>query len=466
MPQNSATCIDRIHAREVFDSRGKPTVEVEVTCANGARGRAIVPSGASTGQFEAHELRDGGERLNGAGVRRAVANVREEIAAALVGADARDQSALDRRLCELDGTADKSRLGANAILGVSLAGAHAAAAAQQIELVEHLFLLWCREVDESLTTLKSITATDRDPNPRLIVPRLQIPLPMVNMISGGMHAGGNLDLQDFLILPVGAASYREALDWIVDIYHRLGKVLNQQGLEGTLVGDEGGYGPRLNENRQALDLLMTAIETAGLRPGADVAIGLDVASTHFYENGRYRLTSEGRELTSAEMVDLLAGWVETYPIISIEDGLADDDWEGWRLLTERLGNQVQLIGDDLFVTNEQRLQQGIERKIANSVLVKVNQIGTLSETFATLRRAVQAGCRPVISARSGETEDATIADLAVATAAGQIKIGSVARSERLAKYNQLLRLEEQLASRAGFAGGAVFDGLQGWQAGR
>jgi enolase len=280
---------------------------------------------------------------------------------------------------------------------------------------------------------------------------------MVNMISGGLHAGRNLDFQDYLILPVGAGSYREALDWIVTVYHRLGRLLTAAGFEGVLVGDEGGYGPRLSDNRQAIEFVLRAIEAAGLRPGRDVSLGLDVASTHFFEAGRYRLSAERRDLDASGMIDLLESWVRDYPIISIEDGMADDDWEGWKELTSRLGNRAQLIGDDLFVTSPVRLQRGIDNGIANSVLVKVNQIGTLTETLTTLRKALDAGYTPVVSARSGETEDATIADLAVATGAGQIKIGSVARSERLAKYNQLLRLEEQLGAQAQYPGGGIFD---------
>jgi len=429
----------------VYDSRGRPTVEVEMRC-RGARGaRAMVPSGASTGQFEAVELRDADPaRLEGRGVLRAVEHVRSVIAPALIGTDAADQQSIDRTLCALDGTENKSRLGANALLGVSLAAAHAAAAARNIDLVEHLGDVW-RSVPSSGG--KSNAAGQ---------PGLLLPLPMVNMISGGLHAGRNLDLQDFLILPVGATSFRQALEWVVITYHALGGLLRDAGHEGTLVGDEGGFGPKLAGNREALDFVVAAIERAGLRPGDDVAIGLDVAATHLHDDGNYRLATEGNTLLSpAEMIDLLAGWVDRYPIVSIEDGLAEDDWPNWRALTERLGSRVQLIGDDLFVTNARRLERGIAARTANSVLVKLNQIGTLWETLETLRLAVDHGYRPVISARSGETEDATMADLAVATGAGQIKIGSVARSERLAKYNQLLRLEETLAGRAAYAGGAV-----------
>ena len=424
--------ITHVHAREVFDSRGRPTVEVEVTCAGARPGRAIVPSGASTGRHEACELRDGGPRLDGLGVRKAVENVKTVLGPAIVGMDAADQTAVDRRLIELDGTLQKSRLGANAILGVSLATAYAAAEASERPLVEHLHRL-------------SGAAS------------MSLPLPMVNMISGGLHAGRNLDFQDFLIIPVGAASYTDALDWIITVYRRLGQVLQSKGFEGVLVGDEGGYGPKLTSNRQAVELVLEAIEKAALQPGRDVAVALDVASTHFWDGQVYRLAGEGgRTLDAGQMVDLLAEWVRQYPIVSIEDGLADDDWSGWQELTRRLGDSVQLIGDDLFVTNAERLRRGIEEGVANSVLVKVNQIGTLTETFETLRLATEHGYAPVVSARSGETEDATITDLAVATGAGQIKIGSIARSERLAKYNQLLRLEERLGQRAPFAARRAF----------
>lgn len=453
----SSTRIERVHAREVFDSRGKPTVEVEITCRDGAIGRAIVPSGASTGKFEALELRDRDPaRLDGQGVLKAVDNVIRVLGKDLTGHDAADQFAIDSRILELDGTSNKERLGANALLGVSLATAHAAAAARGVPLVQHLHETWLRTPSSSsaLVARKGIL-------PEALGSRLILPMPMVNMISGGLHAGRNLDLQDFLILPVGATTYREALVWVVSVYRRLGALLGRAGADGVLVGDEGGYGPRLQTNEEALTFVTRAIESAGLRPGNDVAIGLDVASTHFFQSPNYVLRAGGeRTMSSSELVDYLADWVNRYPIISIEDGLADEDWSGWKVLTGKLGDRVQLIGDDLFVTNEDRLQQGIELGVANSVLIKVNQIGTLSETFRTLRKAVDAGYWPVVSARSGETEDSTIADLAVATGAGQIKIGSVARSERLAKYNQLLRLEEQLGSRAAYLGGAIFNALR------
>lgn len=451
------TQIEYVQAREVFDSRGNPTVEVEICCANSRPGRAIVPSGASTGKFEAVELRDqDSDRFDGLGVTQAVENVRREIADLLIGQDAADQRAIDAKLCELDGTENKSRLGANAILGASLATAYAAAEAQQQTPVERFAEIW-----SEYASAKS--ESDSPQRTSLLAKSMLLPLPMVNMISGGLHAGRNLDFQDFLILPIGATSYRQAFEWIVTIYRRLGQILNKTGHEGTLIGDEGGYGPKLSCNSEAVKYVVAAIESSGLVPGEDVAIGLDVASTHFYdaETGTYHLNATGDEALSADdVIDMLERWVDTYPIISIEDGLAEDDWAGWKKLTERLGHRVQLIGDDLFVTNRRRLQQGIDSQTANSVLVKLNQIGTLSETLETLRMAIDHGYWPVVSARSGETEDTTIADLVVATGAGQLKVGSVGRSERLAKYNQLLRLEEQLTGRAGYHGGGIFSSLK------
>jgi enolase len=415
--------IARVRAREVLDSRGRPTVEVEVHCHGGARGRAMVPSGASTGRHEARELRDGDPaRYGGMGVRRAVANVHERIAPRLLGQPVSDQPLLDRTLCQLDGTPDKSQLGANAILGVSLACAQAAAAARGLPL-------W-RSLDPA--------------------GHARLPLPMVNLISGGLHAGGNLDFQDFLLLPVGARSYSDALAMAVGVYRALGAVLAQHGFDGVLVGDEGGYGPRLRGNEQAVELILKAIDKAGFHPGRDAALALDVASTHFYHDGHYHLKTAGTALTADALIALLRRWVDAYPILSIEDGLAEDDWDGWRGLTATLGDRVQLIGDDLFVTNPERLRRGITVGAANSVLVKVNQVGTLTETFEVLALARSAGYRPVVSARSGETEDTTLADLAVASGAGQIKVGSVARSERLAKYNQLLRIEEEGVPLAGW----------------
>jgi enolase len=419
------SCIARIHAREILDSRGNPTVEVEVHCAGGAFGRAIVPSGASTGKHEAVELRDGDPtRYGGKGVRRAVANIRDVLAPLLHGLDVTEQTRIDSLLCETDGTPNKSRLGANALLGVSLACAHAAAASRGQPLWRYL---------------------DSERAARM-------PLPMVNLISGGLHAGGNLDLQDFLLMPIGARSYSEALEMTVAVYRALSRVLTRHGFEGVLVGDEGGFGPRLQSNEQAIEMILQAIDGAGLKPGEQAGIALDVASTHFYQDGRYQLRIDGGRTFDADgMIALLERWVNQYPILSIEDGLAEDDWDGWRKLTAALGGRVQLIGDDLFVTNPERLRRGIAEGVANCVLVKVNQIGTLTETLNVVRLARSAGYRAVISARSGETEDSTLADLAVATGAGQIKIGSVARSERLAKYNQLLRIEEEMGSAAPFA---------------
>jgi enolase len=418
MPQPEA--IARVHAREVLDSRGNPTVEVEVTCEGGAHGRAIAPSGASTGKHEAVELRDGEDRrYAGRGTRKAVANVHLHLTPHLLGMPVTDQELVDRALCELDGTPNKSRLGANAILGVSLACAQAGAAARNLPLWRYL-----------------------DPDGRA-----RMPLPMVNMISGGLHAGGNLDFQDFLLLPIGADSYSAALEMTVCVYRALGATLRAHGFEGVLVGDEGGFGPRLQSNDQAIEMILKAIDKAGLKPGRDAALAVDVASTHFFRDGRYHLKATGgKVLTVDELIAWLERWVKDYPIVSIEDGIAEDDWEGWQQLTAALGDRVLLIGDDLFVTNPGRLQRGIAAKAANSILVKPNQIGTVTETLEVIELARSAGYQVVISARSGETEDTAIADLAVATAARHIKIGSVARSERLVKYNQLLRIEEALAS--------------------
>jgi enolase len=432
----NSTHIATVHAREVLDSRGNPTVEVDIRLQSGAMGRAIVPSGASTGRHEAVELRDGDPgRYEGKGVLRAVAAVNNIIAPAISGTrnptDAADQNALDTRLCELDGTTNKSNLGANAILGVSLAAVHAAARAAGLPLYRYLG-------GDDATTL---------------------PMPMVNIISGGRHAEGGLDMQDFLAIPIGAATYREALRMVVAVHRAIGRILTQTGPYGHGVADEGGYGPPLPCHEDALGLLHDATRLAGYRcaRNGDIAIGLDVAATEFADaDGRYPLRAERRTFSSAELTDLLVHWCGTYPILSIEDGVAEDDWDGWAYQTEKLGATTQLIGDDLFTTNPQRLAQGADRGIANAVLVKPNQIGTLTETLETVRLAKQRGYLPVISARSGETEDTTIADLAVATGAGQIKIGSITRSERLAKYNQLLRIEEELGERAQFAGREVF----------
>ncbi len=429
----NATIIVDVRAREVLDSRGNPTVEVDVTLRGGAFGSAIVPSGASTGRHEAVELRDGDPtRYEGKGVLRAVASVNDVISPAVCGiADAADQPALDDRLCGLDGTANKANLGANAILGVSLAAAHAAANAAGQPLYRYLG------------------------GPDACV----VPMPMVNIISGGRHAAGGLDMQDFLVIPIGAETYREALRMVVAVYRAVGRVLSQTGPYPYGVADEGGYGPPLPCHEDALGLLYNATRLAGYRCArdGDIAIGLDVAATEFAGGGgQYALNAEGRAFSALELVDLLDHWSKTYPIISIEDGLAEDDWEGWDYLTRKLGVSTQLIGDDLFTTNPERLTRGADDGIANAVLVKPNQIGTLTETLDTVRLAQERGYLPVISARSGETEDTTIADLAVATGAGQIKIGSITRSERLAKYNRLLRIEEELGDQARFAGRDVF----------
>ncbi len=413
--------ISKARAREVLDSRGKPTVEAEVYLRNGVAGRASVPSGASTGAAEACELRDADSPwYDGLGVRRAVENVRRIIAPAIVGLDPADQAALDTRLIELDGTPQKSKLGANAILPVSLAAARAAALAAGVPLYRHLAGLMGGAVP-------------------------QMPLPMVNMISGGKHAGGNLDFQDVLIVPVGAADYPTQLEWIVRVYRRLGKLLAAAGYEGYLVGDEGGYGPRLQSNRQAVEYVVRAIEAADLRPREDVTLALDVAASHFYRDGGYHLAAEqSQRLSASQMVDRLEAWIGEFPIAGIEDGLAESDWIGWRELTARLGSRVLLVGDDLFATNERLLQRGIDERVATAILIKVNQIGTLNETLRTIHLARQHGYQCIVSARSGETEDDFLADLAVGAAADYIKIGSVARSERLAKYNRLLRIAEEL----------------------
>jgi enolase len=422
--------ITRIHAREVLDSRGRPTVEVDVNChlPGGSQqwlGRAIVPSGASTGRHEAVELRDGDAgRYQGKGVRRAVENVNAVIAPRLLGMPVDRQRDIDRLLCEIDSTPNKSRLGANALLGVSLACAHAAANYYEVPLWRHL---------------------DHDRVARL-------PFPMVNLISGGKHAGGQLDMQDFLFLPVGARWYSDALEMTVMVYRALAEVLTAHGFEGVLVGDEGGFGPRLKCNEQAIEMILRACERAGLKPGVQAAIAVDVASSHFYRDGRYHLQADGGQALSAdEMIAVLSRWVDAYPILSIEDGLAEDDWDGWSRLTKALGRRVQLIGDDLFATNPERLRHGLAKGAGNCVLVKLNQIGTLTEARDVVKQARETGYRAVISARSGETEDTTLADFAVASGAGQIKIGSVARSERLAKYNQLLRIEEEMGPSAPFA---------------
>jgi enolase len=476
MPESRITSV---LAREVLDSRGRPTVEAEVHC-GAVVGTAIAPSGASTGKYEAHELRDSDDRrFGGYGVRDAVKHVRTMLAPAVIGLDAIYQKGIDAALCEVDGTPDKSRCGANAILAVSLAAAHAAANVAGIRLAEHIHRLYQLTFASQSSAGDSTPPLPREQHQSHIthqsgeragvrgaanVPSsidMSLPLPMINMISGGKHAGGQLDFQDYLIIPIGAKSYSESLEWTVRIYNALGRELRDGGYEGTLVGDEGGYGPKLPDNEAALRLIVESIASAGLTPGTDVALALDVASTHFHLDGQYRLKSEGdRLLSAAGMVDRLADWVERYPIVSIEDGLAEDDWDGWQLLTQTLGSRVQLLGDDLFTTNVARIEHGIERQAANSVLIKLNQIGTLSETLDALALCRRANYHPVVSARSGETEDFTIADLAVGTGAGQIKIGSIARSERLAKYTRLLRLEEWLGHDAPFAGGGIVNPLR------
>jgi len=415
--------ISHVAAREVLDSRGNPTVEVDVTLASGATGRAIVPSGASTGAHEATELRDGGTRFKGKGVLNAVANVNGEISTALVGSDASNQSAIDNTLCELDGTPNKSRLGANAILGASLATAHASAA------------------DRKLPLFQSIGGDDA----------CILPVPMMNVLNGGVHADNNVDLQEFMVMPIGASSFSEGLRWGVETYHTLKSLLHDRKL-ATAVGDEGGFAPNLASNEDAIAILVDAIEAAGFKPGVDIAIALDPAMSELYRDGNYHLAGEGQIFTSEQLVAWWTTLVNKYPIVSIEDGMAEDDWTGWSSLTKSLGSRVQLVGDDLFVTNVKRLQRGIDEHVANSVLIKVNQIGTLTETLNTIALARKNRYTSVMSHRSGETEDATIADLAVATNCGQIKTGAPARSDRVAKYNQLLRIEQRLGSNAQYLG--------------
>ena len=419
--------------REVIDSRGNPTVEAEVRLESGIIGRAAVPSGASTGTREAVELRDGDKRRYlGKGVLKAVANVNGVLKQAVSGLDAREQAALDAKMIALDGTDNKGRLGANALLAVSLAAAQAAAADAKQPLFRHLATLGTRK--------------DRPP---------QMPVPMMNIINGGAHADNSLDIQEFMILPVGAPSLAEAVRYGAEIFHTLKKILHQRGLT-TAVGDEGGFAPSLSSNEEALGIIIQAVEQAGYQLGRDIYLGLDVASSEFYKDGRYVLEGEGRSFDSAGFADYLAGLVAKYPIITIEDGMSEGDWAGWKLLTDRLGGKVQLVGDDLFVTNTKILREGIEKQVANSILIKVNQIGTLTETLAAIEMAQGARYTSIISHRSGETEDNTIADIAVATAATQIKTGSMSRSDRVAKYNQLLRIEGMLAGKAGYAGRDAF----------
>jgi enolase len=418
--------IEHIVGREVLDSRGNPTVEVEVFLASGAQGRAIVPSGASTGQFEAVELRDGGDRFGGKGVATAVANVNGDIRSALVGFEAIEQRTIDMALLELDGTDNKANLGANALLGVSLAVAHAAADEVALPLYRYV----------------------GGPNAHVL------PVPMLNVLNGGAHADNNVDLQEFMLLPVGAASFGEALRWGVETYHVLKALLHERGLS-TAVGDEGGFAPNLESNEQAVQVLVEAIERAGYAPGDEIALGLDVASSEFYADGAYTLAADDQVLKPADMVGVLVDLCERYPIVSVEDGCAEDDWEGWSDLTRQLGERVQLVGDDLFVTNVDRLARGIDEGVANAILVKVNQIGTLTETLDAVGLASRSGYASVMSHRSGETEDTTIADLAVATNCGQIKAGAPARSDRVAKYNQLLRIEAELGEAAAYGGSAA-----------
>jgi enolase len=422
------TKIDSVRAREILDSRGNPTLEVEVRLDDGVSGRAAVPSGASTGKYEAVELRDGDQsRYGGKGVLKAVANVNNEIARAVKGLSATEQAALDQKLIKLDGTPNKSRLGANAILGVSLATAHAAV--QSAEMPLYLYL-----GQEDVYTL---------------------PVPMLNILNGGKHAAGSTDFQEFMVVPAGAGSFSQALRMATEIYHALKKVLAGRGLN-TNVGDEGGFAPSLPSNKEAIEAVVSAIEKAGYKPGKDCFIALDPAASEFYKNGQYILTREGVSLTSQEMVDYYVKWASAYPIISIEDGLAEDDWVGWQLLNKKLGEKVQLVGDDLYVTNVERLSQGIKMKASNSILIKPNQIGTLTETIAAIKMAQAAGWTAVVSHRSGETEDTTIADLAVGLNTGLIKAGAPCRSERTAKYNHILRIEEELGKNGSFAGTGAF----------
>jgi enolase len=419
------TTIKSIKAREILDSRGNPTVEVDVELADGAIGRAAVPSGASTGAFEAVELRDGGERYLGKGVLSAISNVQKEIAPKLIGADPFAQRTIDKLMINLDGSANKSKLGANAILGVSLAVARAASTSKKLPLYRYLG-------GESADLL---------------------PVPMMNILNGGAHADTNVDIQEFMIAPIGAKNFKEALRWGAEVYHALKTVLKKRGL-ATSIGDEGGFAPNLDSNRAALDLIVEAINKAGFKLGSEIALAMDVAATEFYKDGSYNF--EGSKLTAAEMIAYYKDLVDSYPLVSIEDPLSEDDWDGWRAITDVLGEKVQLVGDDLFVTNPERLSRGIAAKTANALLVKVNQIGSLTETLDAVAMADKAGYRSMMSHRSGETEDTTIADLAVATSAGQIKTGAPARSERVAKYNQLLRIEEELGTRARYAGKSAF----------
>jgi enolase len=424
--------IKNVKAREILDSRGNPTIEVEVELKDGTKGMAAVPSGASTGKYEAVELRDGDKsRYNGKGVLKAVANVNGAIASVITGMPAVEQIKIDQALIKLDGTPDKSKLGANAILGTSLAVAHAAASLKGMPLYRYL-------VDASTYTL---------------------PVPMMNILNGGKHAENSTDLQEFMVMPAGARSFSKAMQMGTEVYHALKKVLKGKGLN-TNVGDEGGFAPCLPSNQEAVEAILAAIETAGYKPGKDCFIALDPASSEFYKNGKYMLAREGKTLTPVEMVDFYVKWVSEYPIISIEDGMAEDDWEGWQLLTKKLGGKVQLVGDDLYVTNVSRLAKGISLKASNAILIKLNQIGTLTETLAAIKMAREASWTAIVSHRSGETEDTTIADLCVGLGTGQIKTGAPCRSERTAKYNRLLRIEDELGEKAKYAGMKAFYNLK------
>lgn len=420
--------IINIKAREILDSRGNPTIETDVILASGITGSAMVPSGASTGEREAIELRDGDKsRYLGKGVLTAVNNINTEIRAAIIGMDVAEQIAIDQKMINLDGTEHKARLGANAILGVSMATAHAAAKNAKTALYRYLNTSG----------------------------QFMLPVPMMNIINGGSHADNSVDLQEFMILPVGAPSFREAIRYGAEVFHHLAKVLKTKGL-ATTVGDEGGFAPNLSSNEEAIEVILAAIESAGYKAGEDIYLGMDAAASEYFKNGRYELSSEGRSLSSEEMTEFFVDWVEKYPIISIEDGLDENDWNGWKIHTKKLGDKIQLVGDDLFVTNPKFLKQGIEQGIANSILIKVNQIGTLTETLEAIKLASSANYSAVVSHRSGETEDTTIADLVVATGTGQIKTGSLSRSDRIAKYNRLMKIEEELGAAATYAGRSAF----------
>ncbi len=430
---NLMSVISKVKGREILDSRGNPTVEVDITLSSGTMGRMMVPSGASTGKFEAWELRDGGKRYRGLGVQKAVHHVNTIIRDALIGQNAYDQIIIDKLLIEIDGSTNKKNLGANALLGASLATAHAAASENNEPLYKYLASLYKIPHDS-----------------------LKIPLPMINIISGGLHAGKNLEIQDFLVVPLSPKTYSSAIEMVSNVYHATKHILKEKGYTSNLIADEGGFGPNLSSNKEALDILCEAFEHCGYKPKQDIAIALDVAASHFYneETKQYYLHAENKKLNAFQMTEMLQEWINNYPIISIEDGLAEDDWEGWKYLNGLLGKQIQIVGDDLFTTNPERITKGISLNAANAVLIKMNQIGTLTETFEAVTLAKQAGFKTVISARSGETEDATLAHLAVGLHGGQIKIGSLARSSRLSKYNQLLRIEEDLHGR--YFGSEVF----------